>query len=71
MKRYLIIVERTDTGYSAYSPDLPGCVATGSSREKVEGEMRAAVELHLEALRAQGDSAPEPNSYATYIDVAA
>ncbi len=71
MKRYLIIVERTETGYSAYSPDLPGCVATGSSRETVEREMRGAVEFHLEALRAHGDDVPEPNSYATYVDVAA
>ena len=50
--KYLIIVEKTNTGYSAYSPDLDGCVATGGTREEVEQAMREAIEFHLEGLRA-------------------
>ena len=69
--KVLIVVERTATGYSAYAPDLPGCIATGSTREEVESEMRAAVEFHLEGLRAQGQLPPEPDTYATVVEVAA
>ncbi len=71
MKRYLVIVEHTTTGYSAYSPDLPGCVSTGSTREEVEANMREAIEFHLEGLRLEGYPIPEPSSESTYIDVAA
>lgn len=71
MKEYLIIVEKTDTGYSAYSPDLPGCVSTGKSREEVEANMREAIEFHLEGLRVEGDEIPEPQSYSTYVRVSA
>ena len=69
--KVLIIVEPTPTGYSAYAPDLPGCIATGSTREVVESEMRGAVEFHLEGLRAQGQLPPESHSYATTVEVAA
>lgn len=69
--KLLIVVEQTDTGYSAYSPDLDGCVATGATREEVEREMRMAIELHLQGLREDGHDAPPPNSYATYVEVAA
>jgi len=69
--RILIVVEQTSTGYSAYSPDLPGCIATGPSREVVEQRMREAIELHLEGLRADGERVPEAHSYATYVEVAA
>ena len=69
--KILIVVEKTDTGYSAYSPDLDGCVATGGTREEVEARMREAVALHLEGLREEGYDVPEPNSYATYVEVAA
>ena len=69
--RILIIVEKTDTGYSAYSPDVPGCVATGATREEVEQTMRGAISFHLEGLRAEGYEVPEPSSYATYVEVAA
>jgi predicted RNase H-like HicB family nuclease len=50
MKRYRIALEKTDTGYSAYSPDLDGCVATGKTREEVEREMREAIVFHLEGM---------------------
>jgi predicted RNase H-like HicB family nuclease len=52
MKKYLIVVEKTGTGYSAYSPDLDGCVATGTTREEVESQMREAIEFHLEGMAA-------------------
>jgi predicted RNase H-like HicB family nuclease len=65
------VVEQTPTGYSAYAPDLTGCIATGSTRGEVEQEMRAAVEFHLEGLRAQGQSPPESSSYTTVVEVAA
>ncbi|MFQ5848684.1 MAG: type II toxin-antitoxin system HicB family antitoxin [Candidatus Methylomirabilales bacterium] len=66
-----IVVEKTDTGYSAYSSDIPGCAATGATREEVERTMCEAISFHLEGLRAEGIEVPEPGSYATYVEVAA
>jgi predicted RNase H-like HicB family nuclease len=71
MSRYLIIIEQTSTGYSAYSPDLPGCVATGSTRAEVEREMHNAIEFHIEGLRLAGEEVPAPRSQASYCEVAA
>ena len=71
MSRYLIILEETATGYSAYSPDLPGCVATGATREEVEREMHDAIEFHIEGLRLAGEPIPEPRSHAAYCEIAA
>lgn len=71
MKKYLVIVEKTDTGYSAYSPDLPGCGSAGSTSEEVERNIRDAIEFHVEALKEEGYEVPEPTSYSSYIDVAA
>jgi predicted RNase H-like HicB family nuclease len=71
MTKYLIIIEKTETGYSAYSPDLPGCVATGETRAEIEANMREAVEFHLEGLKLEGYSIPEPSTVSTYIEVAA
>ena len=71
MSRYLIIIEATSTGFSAYSPDLPGCVATGRTREEIEREMREAIEFHIEGLRLAGEQVPEPRSQASYCDIAA
>ena len=68
--QYLIVIEKTATGYSAYSPDLDGCVATGANKQEVEQNMREAIEFHLEGLRHEGYAAPPPSSYSTYIDVA-
>ena len=68
---YLIVVEQTNTGYSAYSPDLPGCVATGRTREEVEKNMREAIEFHIDDLREEGYVIPQPHSYATYTEVPA
>lgn len=69
MKKYLVIVEQTSTGYSAYSPDLPGCVATGESRAEVEKEMQAAIEFHVEGLREDGYEVPEPRAYPTFCEI--
>jgi predicted RNase H-like HicB family nuclease len=71
MSRYLIIVESASTGYSAYSPDLPGCVATGRTRADVEREMHDAIEFHIDGLRLAGEEIPAPRSEASYCDVAA
>jgi len=70
MNRYLIIVEKTSTGFSAYSPDVPGCVATGSTRREVEQEMHDAIEFHIEELRLAGEQIPSPRSEASYCEVA-
>jgi predicted RNase H-like HicB family nuclease len=69
--KLLVVVEQTSTGYSAYSPDLPGCVATGPSQPEVEQQMREAIEFHLDGLRADGLHPPEPRTYATIVEVAA
>ena len=69
MNRYLIIIEDTATGFSAYSPDLPGCVATGATRAEVESEMHDAIEFHIEGLRLSGFDVPEPRSHAAYCEV--
>ena len=69
--RYLIVIEKTKTGYSAYSPDLTGCVATGRTRSAVEKTMREAIEFHLEGLREEGEKVPSPRSYSAYVDVPA
>ena len=69
--KLLVVVEQTSSGFSAYSPDVSGCIATGASREEVEVTMREAIAFHLEGLRAEGLAAPEPQSYATIVEVAA
>ena len=69
MSRYLIVVEKTETGYSAYSPDLDGCVATGATRKEVEKRMREAIEFHLEGLKLEGLPVPEPQSFSSYLEI--
>jgi len=71
MKKYLIVIERTETGYSAYSPDLEGCVATGKTRQEVESEMKEAIAFHLDGMARNGDPIPEPHSYSAYVEVPA
>jgi predicted RNase H-like HicB family nuclease len=71
MKKFLIIIEETGTGYSAYSPDVPGCVSTGRTRQEVEQNMREAIEFHLEGLRLEGLPVPETHTYSTYVEVPA
>jgi predicted RNase H-like HicB family nuclease len=69
--RYLVVVEQTATGYSAYSPDVPGCVATGATRAEVEEEIAGAISFHLEGLHVEGIELPTPHSTTTYVDVPA
>jgi predicted RNase H-like HicB family nuclease len=71
MKRYLVIVEETATGYSAYSPELLECVSTRRTHEEVERNMREAVEFHLEGMRLEGMQLPAPHTYSAYIEVRA
>ena len=60
--RYAIVVEKTENNYSAYVPDLPGCVATGQTVEEVENEIRAAIEFHIEGLREDGLAVPQAST---------
>ncbi|HOC43053.1 MAG TPA: type II toxin-antitoxin system HicB family antitoxin [Thermoanaerobaculales bacterium] len=69
--RYLIVIEPTSTGYSAYSPDLEGCVATGATRDEVERNMRGAIEFHIDGLQADGLEVPEPRSSSAYVELEA
>ena len=68
---YAIVIERADHNYSAYVPDLPGCVATGCTLEETEREIREAIEFHLEGLREDGLPVPTPTSQVDYIEIAA
>ena len=69
MRRYAVVIEKAPGNYSAYVPDLPGCVATGATIEETEREIREAIEFHLEGLRDAGETIPEPTSRMAYIDV--
>lgn len=69
MKKYLIIIESTETGYSAYSPDLPGCVSTGKTRAEVESNMREAIGFHLDGLKEEGLPIPPPQTKAVFCEV--
>lgn len=60
IKRYRIVVEQTRTGFSAYSPDVPGCISTGRTRDEVEANIREALDFHLEGLRPADLPIPEP-----------
>jgi predicted RNase H-like HicB family nuclease len=71
MSRYVVIIEESATGFSAFLPDLPGCIATGSTRDEVESAIRTGVEFHLDGMRESGDPVPPPRSTATYVEVAA
>ena len=67
--KYLVVVEASATGFSAYSPDLPGCVATAGTRQEVEDEMAKAIAFHIDGLRADGIELPEPRTSSLYVDV--
>ena len=67
--RYAVVVERTGNNYSAYVPDLPGCIATGGTLEEIEQLIREAVELHLNGLREDGLPIPRPSSQVEYVEV--
>jgi len=69
MRRFLIIIEKTARNYSAYSPDLPGCVATGKTRKQVEKNMRQAIAMHIQGLLEDRQAVPQPKTIAEYIAV--
>ncbi|MCW5658464.1 MAG: type II toxin-antitoxin system HicB family antitoxin [Burkholderiaceae bacterium] len=68
--RYAIVIEKAEGNYSAYVPDLPGCVATGATVVEVESQIREAIAFHVEGLREDGVPIPAPSSQVEYIDVA-
>ena len=69
MRKFLIVVERAGANFSAYSPDLAGCVAAGSTREETMTNMRTAIKMHVEGLREDGQAIPDPSAVAEYVDV--
>ena len=69
MTEYAVIIERGEQGLGAYVPDLPGCVATGGTREEVERLIRDAIVMHVEDLRRTGEQVPEPRTVASAVDV--
>jgi len=69
MYRFLIVIEKADGNYSAYSPDLPGCVATGKTRERVARNMYQAIEMHLQGLLEDRVPIPKSHSFAEYLAV--
>ena len=69
--RYAVVIEKAEGNYSAYVPDLPGCIATGGTVTEVESEIREAISFHLDGMREDGMPVPEPSSQVEYIDIAA
>lgn len=69
--RYAVVIERGETGFGAYVPDLPGCVAAGASRDEVVKLIQEAIEFHIEGLKDAGEPVPEPASSIELVDVAA
>jgi len=69
--RYAVVIEQAENNYSAYVPDLPGCVATGDSIAETEQAIREAIEFHIEGLREDGVAVPRPTSRVDYVEVAA
>lgn len=69
--RYAVVIEKAEGNYSAYVPDLPGCVATGKTVAEVEAEIREAIAFHVEGLREDGLPVPEPASRVEYVEVVA
>lgn len=69
--QYTIVIERSPRNYAAYAPDLPGCLATGATREETVRMMRRGIAFHIESLREHGEQVPEPRCNAAVVDVAA
>ena len=67
--QYTIILEKTDTGYSVYSPDIPGCVSTGKTKEEAQANMQEAIEFHIEGLKIHGYPIPEPTSATATVAI--
>lgn len=69
--RYAVVIEKAESNYSAYVPDLPGCIATGANIQQVEAEIRDAIVFQIDGLREDGSSIPLPSSQVEYIDIPA
>ena len=69
-REYVVVFERAEDGWSAYVPDLPGCIAAGETREETERLIREAIALHIEALVEDGDPIPEPGAWTAMVEVA-
>jgi predicted RNase H-like HicB family nuclease len=69
MRRFLIVVEKSGANFSAYSPDLPGCIATGGTPEETKASMQLAIDMHLRGLREDRMPIPEPSATAEYVEV--
>jgi predicted RNase H-like HicB family nuclease len=69
--RYAVVIEKAENNYSAYVPDLAGCVATGATIAETEAHIREAIEFHLEGMREDGTPIPPPTSQVEYVDVVA
>jgi predicted RNase H-like HicB family nuclease len=65
----LIVFEKAEKNYSAYSPDLPGCVATGSNRKEVEKNIKEAIEFHIDGMKEEGQKPPKPTSFTEFVEV--
>jgi len=69
--KYAIVIEKAENNFSAYVPDLPGCITTGKSVEETRRSMREAIEFHIEGLRLHGDPVPDATSICEYVEVSA
>ena len=69
--KYLVVIEKTQTGYSAYSPDVLGCVSTSATLEEINQNMQEALEFHIDGLIEEGLEIPDPSTYSAYVEVAA
>ena len=69
MKKYLVVFEKTKSGYSAFVPDLPGCISTGRTRKDIEKNIQEAIEFHVEGLKLDGEKIPEPSDNYAFIKV--
>ena len=70
MRRFLIVIEKAGSTFSAYSPDVPGCAATGATPEQIKARMQTAIAMHFEGLREDRQPIPEPSATAEYVEVA-
>ena len=69
--RYAVVIEKAQSNFSAYVPDLPGCIATGHTIAEVESEIREAIQFHIEGMIEDGESVPPPSSQVEYVEIAA
>ena len=69
--KYMVVIEKGESGYGAHVPDLPGCIAAGETREEVLRLIKEAIEFHIEGLRAAGESIPPPSSIGEFVEVRA